>query len=528
MSLSGVTERGPVPDPAADDVDTLGDRRAGLPIVLIVAVAVIGLAVRVFLLRTSLGRPDSDEVLSGLMARNVGTDGYPPFLWGQHYGGTVQLAPVIVSMRIFGSSVWAMRLPNLGLAALNCVLVWRIARRFLPERSAQLAGLLLWLGPANAVWFGIREQLFYPPTVTLGLLLGVFAFRIRERDRLIDYAGLGLAAGVAFWTSPNLIYFVVPAAFVVLWDPKLRSRLWRLAQGSVVALVCAVAGAAPWIHDYLEYDGLPLRAGGTFPTTGTYPTRFAHFFTEGLPGVLGFRETFTHDWVGGPLGMLGAAAVTALLLVGAARSLRRAQWDGIGFAAFPVFFAAIPWVMDDPNLRYLFFVVPFVAVLLARSVTSVRVAIVALGLTLAMTGVGLHRIYDVSEVQDTGYRVGNVGDLDEAIAVLDAHGIDRVYGDYWVAYRIDFETDERIIAAPSWGIDRYERYTRTVRESPRSAWVVSEGQQAADLRAALDRLGVTAQHLPAGELVVVIPSRPVHPPELPEGARRPLTASPRS
>ena len=38
----------------------------------------------------------------------------------------------------------------------------------------------------------------------------------------------------------------------------------------------------------------------------------------------------------------------------------------------------------------------------------------------------------------------NIGPL---IATLDRLGLDRVYATYWVAYRIDFDTRERIIAA---------------------------------------------------------------------------------
>jgi len=513
--------------PAAEET-AAAHRDVGVRREIVLVVAVVGLAVRLLILLTPLGRADADEVLSGLLARNVATDWYPPFLWGQHYGGTVELAPVILSMKLFGPSVLAMRIPNVILAAINCVLVWRIGRRFLPERSAQIAGLLMWLGPANAVWFGLREQLFYPPTVTLGLGFTIFAFRIRERARLVDFALFGLFFGVAFWTSPNLGYYAVPAAFVLLWDRNIVARLPRLALGALVALPAAVVGALPWIHDYIRYDGLPLRAGGTFAPTGTYASRFANFFTEALPGALGFRATFTHDWILGALGVIAYLVVLGVLAVALGRALRRANWDGIGFTFFPFFFASIPWVIDDPNLRYTFFVIPFVAVLLGRMITTTRVAVIAMVLTVLMTGIGLQRMWTISEVDRTQYRIGNVGELGAAIEVLDANRIDAVFGDYWVAYRIDFETDERIIASPSWGIDRYERYTRTVRASPRSAWVVSAGEQDAALQAALVQMGVGAQVIPAGEVVVVIPDRPVMPEQLPEGARRPLSGSPRS
>lgn len=38
-------------------------------------------------------------------------------------------------------------------------------------------------------------------------------------------------------------------------------------------------------------------------------------------------------------------------------------------------------------------------------------------------------------------------DLGPLISTLDDLGVDRVYADFWLAYRLTFDTDERIIAA---------------------------------------------------------------------------------
>jgi hypothetical protein len=486
-------------------------------------VVATGVALRVVILATPLGRPDADEVLTGLMARHLLTDHvYPPFFWAQHYGGTLELAPVALSMRLFGDSTLAMRLPTIVLGGVNALVLWRLARRLVSERRAQVAGLLLWIAPAAAIWFGVREQLFYVPTVLLGLLLGLFAHRIRESGRTIDYAVLGLVAGVGFWTSPNLLYFVLPAAVVLVWRPALRARATELRRGIPVFVLAAVVGAWPWILDLVEHDKAPLHANNTFPVLGTYPSRFGYFFTDGLPAELGLREVFTYRWIGGPLGVLACLGLLAVIGVGLVRALRAVAWDGVGFALFPFVFASIAWVTDDPNVRYLFFVVPFVAVLVARVGGGRRVAALTLAAAVLVTAVGLQRLYTVSEVEDTGYRIGNVGDVGPALDVLRGEHIDAIYGDYWVAYRIEFESDEAVTAEPSWGIPRYPPYQQAVEASPRSAWVVSAGAQQQALLAALAGLGVHAEVHPAGELTVVIPDRPVGPLELPEAARHPV------
>ena len=500
---------------------------AGLARRIVVAAVVVGVVLRLVILLSPLGRADADELITGLMAGRFASDGYPAFFWGQHYGGTLEVLPVIVSMRIFGWSVGAMRIPNLLLVAANALLVWRIGRYWLTERQAQLAALLLWLGAPAAMWFGIHAQLFYTPTVTFGLLLGLAAYRVRTVGRVRDFALAGLALGLGAWTSTNIAYFVIPAALVALGGRRPWTRVRELLMGLPVLLATAVVGAWPLIADYLESGGEPMRAAVDFPTTGTYPTRFAYFFTEGLPGALGLRAVFTHDWIAGAFGVFAYLAVLGVIVWSLRRSWpgrrRRTMvgWAAIGLLAYPFVYAAIPFVMADGNLRYTFFAVPFLALVLARVVDTDRAAVIALTLALLVTVVGLHRIYSISEVSDLDYRVGGVGDLSLAVDVLEREGIEAAWGDYWVAYRVTFETQERVIAASSSGMPRYQPYTDHVRASPRPAWVVDAGNQLDHLTDALDDLGVGARVIPAGEFAVVIPDRPVGPMDVPEEARRP-------
>jgi len=141
-----------------------------------------------------------------------------------------------------------------------------------------------------------------------------------------------------------------------------------------------------------------------------------------------------------------------------------------------------------------------------------------------VSGVGLARLHTVSERPGTAFRVGAVGDLSPAIAALDAAHVTSVYADYWVAYRLVFESDERIVARPSAGTHRSPEYLAAVEASPEVAWVVSRGEQEVALVDALDGLGVGHHTVDAGEFSVVFTDRPVSPDELPNEARAPAGA----
>jgi 4-amino-4-deoxy-L-arabinose transferase-like glycosyltransferase len=470
-----------------------------------------------------LARPNSDEVMSALMARHLVSDGFPAFVWGQHYGGTAELAPVALSLRLFGWSAVSLRLPDVVLAVVVAVLVWRLAGRVVAPRTAQLAGLLAWVFPGTAVWFGLREQLFYPLTVALGLGLVLVAYRL-ERLRWVDFGLAGLLAGLAFWTSPFAVYFAGPVlvvALVVLRRARPTAR--RLAGGAGLALVGAAVGALPWLLDNRSTGFASLHAGDAFPERGTFFGRLGYFFTDALPGMLGLRRISTIEWIGGPLGVLVYIGLLALVGVGAVLAVRAwrrtgmVAWDLVGFALGPFVFAAFGFSSHDPIFRYAFFAVPFLVVLASRPFTSVRSVTTVLAVSVLLSAIAVQQLGAIT-LADRAAGIGTP-DLAPAIAVLDAHHVDAVFADYWIAYRVSFETEERVVGAPTSGTDRYPPYAVEVRERPRSAWIVVPGPQQDALVGALADRGISADVVPAGDVTVVLPSRPVVPEDVPDAAR---------
>jgi hypothetical protein len=355
----------------------------------------------------------------------------------------------------------------------------------------------------------------------------------------LGWAGLGLAIGVGWWTSPNIVYFVVPAVVVLVTRPE-RTRWvelppWRMV---LVSVAGAVVGALAWLVTNIG-SGLPsLRDSEGFPPTGTYLTRFGWFFTDGLPAELGLREIGTLHWIAGLLGVVAYLAAAGLLLIGVRRSLASrgpeasvgagrptAPVDVVAVACFPVLMALVPFAMAQTNLRYLFFLAPFLCLLASRLAGGRRSAVALLTVAVLVTGLGLVRLQAVSEAPDSAFRVGAVGDLGPAIAVLDREDVHAAYADYWIAYRVAYESAERVRAVPSAGTHRMPDYLAAVESSPDVAWVVAAGSsQLSALTAAFDGLGVGWRAIDAGEFVVVLTDRPVTPHELPNAARAPAGA----
>jgi hypothetical protein len=108
------------------------------------------------------------------------------------------------------------------------------------------------------------------------------------------------------------------------------------------------------------------------------------------------------------------------------------------------------------------------------------------------------------------------------VASLRTERVNAVYADYWIAYRLDFESRERVIASGVAKTERYAPYRDIVRRSPSPGWVFVAGTPAAtDFVNNLDILGVPYRTWQAGGFDVFVPAQPVHPEDLLAGGASP-------
>lgn len=432
-------------------------RRPALLTAVLAAGVVAGAGLRAWLLASPLGVLDSDEAVWGLMARHALDGELSVFYWGQNYGGTQEVLLTAAVFAVTGSGTLALKLVPLSLFAAAAVLVWRVGLRTVGATAARVAAVLFWVAPAYIVWKSGRAHGFYGAALVLSLAVVLLALRLRERPSHRDAALLGLAAGLAWWATPQTALVVVPA---LAWLVAVRRRalpcLWP-------AIPAAVAGALPWLAWNLEHDWFSFTfvEGG-----GTYPSRFRGFFTATLPMILGLRAPFELGW---PLGRVPSALVLAGLLGGFAWSALRRRGDaGVLYAiaaAFPFLYAAssFTWLVEEP--RYLVLLAPVVALLLARLARGPRGAAVLLGAVLALSVAGLARMDGAGryELRTGGVRVPD--DLTPLLRLLEREGVRTAYANYWVAWRITFESRERIVATSA-GQETYERRRGVIRATP--------------------------------------------------------------
>ncbi|MDQ3914488.1 MAG: glycosyltransferase family 39 protein [Actinomycetota bacterium] len=462
----------------AEDAPEATRARPDAQVVRAVAPAFLlfGLAARVWMLVTPMGRLDADEAVVGLMARHILDGEFPMFYWGQTHGGPHEPLLTAAFFRVFGSSTLILKVVAMLLAASACVLIWRVGKRTVGEPAATVAGLLFWVWPAAFVWWSVKSRGFYHAGLVIGLAILLLVLRLDERDSPLDMAALGTLVASGFWASPQTVLISAPAlawlAARVLW--KRRSSLLV----HVPSAVCgALLGAFPWWVHNIQNDWVALKASPASFAMPAYGNHLRGFFVEGLPGALGLKLADGSRWMAGFFGRAWYVVLLALFLWALVK-LRGRSWLLLLLAlAYPFLLALSPfsWFLAHP--RYLYFLAPVLALLIARGLVALRWTGAVAGLVAAMvlTTSALATMNRDGVFYPSAEGVLIPEELDPVFDYMLARGIDHVWADYWLAYVIGFESDERIVATPYRGAIRNVAAEAAVRSVPDPAYMFLRG-----------------------------------------------------
>lgn len=430
---------------------------------------VLGIALRLWVLTSPIGALDADEAVWGLMARHALDGELATFFWGQAYGGTQETLLAAPVLALAPTDPLALRLVPMLLFAVAALLVWRVGLRTVGDPAATTAAVLFWIAPAYLVWKSTRAHGFYGTAIVLALAILLLALRLRERDSPLDLAALGLALGLGWWATPQIAFVAVPALAWLVWRrPAVLRGVW-------IVLPAFLAGAAPWFAWNLDHGWASLQR--PFPSGGdTYVDHLRTFFFATLPTMLGLRAPFTLEW---PLGELVGRALEALALAGFVwlvlrRRRRREILLAVG-SLYPLLQSISPFSVLNEEPRYLVLLAPVIALLLgelAARTAATRWLAFAAAAGLSVAGLASMASVHLAVPPVGGKRVP--ADLEPALRALEEAGVDRVLAHYSIAYRITFESDERILATSTSQV-RYEPHDRVVRSSPDPAYVLVAG-----------------------------------------------------
>src|SRR2546421_3546761 len=188
----------------------------------------LAVALRVILIAQGWPYLNSDEGTMGLMALHVAYHGeMPVFFYGQGYMGSLEAYLAAPLFQLFGPSAFMLRLGLLLLSPLFLVNTYLLTRTLYTKGFALFTLFLLSFGSAQLLSLQLSATGGHPDTPFFGSLLILYTLVLartageipltrERRRRVLAYAGWGLVAGLALWTDPLLIPYIVMSGWLLL------------------------------------------------------------------------------------------------------------------------------------------------------------------------------------------------------------------------------------------------------------------------------------------------------------------------
>jgi 4-amino-4-deoxy-L-arabinose transferase-like glycosyltransferase len=450
-----------------------------IPLALLLAI-VVRLPFWIEALRTPV---DGDTAIVGLMARHPGVG---TTLWGQPYGSPLDSWIAIPFVAIWGTATEALRLPSFLLGLLLVPVAYGLARA-LHSGAALPAAVLVACPPPYLLLLAALPPPFYATTLLLcGLLLLLAARAGRRLDERAAPGGtlflLGLVGGLALWTHLMSASAVAASGAWLLLKSRGRRRVLLLA------VVPLLAASAPlWSRVLADAQATRIvRVADREESTLLHLARVVPHLHEPLGGVLGTHVPVVADSEDSVLHGSGWRAALLVFLYGillilAGRAAHRGEpavlfflAAGLALLAFPLPVRAAPHTIRFLTPLYLP-VAALVAWAPSPRGTSRRPWVAVLALA-ALHLVGGMQLLEAWRTLDRAEAPFSLVDLRPVRRALEAHGVRHAYASYGPAFRLTWESGERIVASPPWN-ERFRHWPLPlldeVRFAKNVAWVLT-------------------------------------------------------
>ncbi len=214
-----------------------------------------------------------------------------------YFGGLAYFLQLHLWLSCFGQDEFVLRLPSALLSILSLPILYQTARRFLDQRKALLAVLLLTVAPLD-IWYA-QEARMYSQASFLGLLCVYGYLHFRETGAAtfaLIYAIAGLAGTYTLYSFPLILLAVnIHFALTSFWYryPRRRWIPWLLAQLGIVV------GFLPWLpifRHHLQLVASNVRAWQTLAALFQFLARWGisaeqarrYSFFLIIPAAVGF------------------------------------------------------------------------------------------------------------------------------------------------------------------------------------------------------------------------------------------------
>jgi hypothetical protein len=232
---------------------------------LMLLLVVLASTLRLVLISQNWPVTNSDEAIMDLMALHINNRGeHPIFFYGQAYMGPIEAYIGALGFRLFGLSVFSVRLGLIPFFALFLIGTYFLTRKLYNRRLALFTVALLCLGSSDIFSRQLKAIGGYPEITFLGSFIFFLCSKLalssyphcakqlnsqdsnhrQQRFRWLLYGFLGLLIGSSIWIDQLLLPYIVSALLLLCFF----CRHEFFSQHALCLWLGIIIGASPLIY----------------------------------------------------------------------------------------------------------------------------------------------------------------------------------------------------------------------------------------------------------------------------------------
>ncbi|MBN1917343.1 MAG: discoidin domain-containing protein [Verrucomicrobia bacterium] len=313
-----------------------------LPRIVLIALLVGGAALRLSSVPRATPLVD-DYGTVGLMSKHIleGRD-FPLYFYGFDYMGALAAYVGAGAFALLGESFASLCAAMIPFSTLWILATYLLFRRLVGEWAGVIAAAVVAFPPILVAWYSAVPLLGYPTTFAYGTTILYLGVRLNDPDltpkaEWFSLVGLGALAGIAIWTNPLCIAYLV-VGFGLLVAHVVRSHVSRrLVIKLGVAFLALLAALTPVVVTAHKHGLSSLFGHGSLELSRATDGARA-VATRGLPRLL---QSAQMPWTVGLLVDVVYVLLGACLIAGFVAALVRRNTRVIRAALVPVLFGAV-------------------------------------------------------------------------------------------------------------------------------------------------------------------------------------------
>ena len=430
------------------------------------AVFVLGIAIRVWVLRRTGSQLNSDEAYSGLQSLAILAGDTPIVIRGIGYTGVVDSYLLAPFLWIFGPSLTILKAYSSVFWAISSVLIFMFVRRMELAKHLKISNDLLastcasfiWLSSGSMMLLSTKAYQSYGLILLFSVIVFIGTFNVLRTRQLEIRKVLivGASCGFAIFLHPISMVYVLPALIAPCFVFRNQVRKWWIPLAASALFV-----NIPFLVWNVKNGWLSLSEPS--PAVDSYFDRLTRFFSGLIPRALGLMNT-GGTWTFGFTAKIVYVLFWALVVLGLARFLKM-KTLGVHFLLITILTWPLlasfstTWFVNDG--RYAIVGFPFL--ILAFSVglqvvfgffrstfSSSRFALVILVFAWLVVFVAPW----LSSNSGVSVSDPNAG-AQQIIEVIETEGFNYAAGNYWLVQPIEYLSGGQIhvaVAGHPWGV----------------------------------------------------------------------------